>query len=180
METNRTRPRHRRRLVLTLAATAAALATGVGAAVAVPASAASSDAPSITSPAAHRTTTAVSAATAKATAAAAPYNKACGSGYTVIDSLPLSTLGTVYLTYNSANGNNCVVTVRTNPGSPVTMYAAIELSGAPGTQVSDYGDYTTYAGPVYIHAPNHCVDWAGQVDIEFNYQNQSHCASLTR
>ena len=33
---------------------------------------------------------------------------ACGGGYSVIDSAPLGTAGTVYLSYNASNGKNCV------------------------------------------------------------------------
>jgi len=104
--------------------------------------------------------------------AAAPYNGVCGSGYVVIDSLPL-TGGTIYLTYNSGNGYNCVVTVRSSPGTPLPMDAYVGLSG--NELNDDFGHYTTYAGPVYVHAPHQCIDWGGWIDNSFNHQPNSHC-----
>ena len=106
---------------------------------------------------------------------ATSYNGACGSGYGVIDSLPISTLGTVYLTYSGATGDNCVVTVRANPGTAMYMVAAIQLAGNSGSEVIDSGNYTTYAGPVYLHAPGSCIDWGGQIGTVYNQQFDSHC-----
>lgn len=106
---------------------------------------------------------------------ATAYNGACGSGYSVIDSLPISTLGTVYLTYNSRNGENCVVTVRANPGAATYMAAAIELAGNSSSAIVDDGYYTTYAGPVYLHAPGSCIDWEGQIGSAYTGEQNSHC-----
>ena len=106
---------------------------------------------------------------------AAAYNNACGSGYKVIDSLPISTLGTVFLTYNSSTGYNCIVTIRTNPGSAMPMEAGINLSGDGTTIRKDSGDYGTYAGPVYIKATGHCIDWWGWIGSYYNAKYNSHC-----
>lgn len=106
---------------------------------------------------------------------ATSYNGACGSGYSVIDSLPISTLGTVYLTYNSNKGENCVVTVRATPGTATYMAAAIELAGDSSSAVVDQGTYTTYAGPVYLHAPGSCIDWEGQIGSVYTGEEDSHC-----
>jgi len=103
----------------------------------------------------------------------ASYNGACGSGYTVIDSRPLSG-ATVFLTYNGSTGDNCVLTVRDSSGTAQLMNACIKLSTS-STWNCDQGDYTTYAGPRYVHAPGQCVDWFGY----FNGSNvtvlNSHC-----
>lgn len=118
-------------------------------------------------------------APAKAPGKASPatsYNGVCGSGYNVIDSLPISTLGTVYLTYNNSTGNNCVVTVRANPGAATYMAAAIELAGNSSSEVIDQGNYAAYAGPVYLHAPGSCIDWEGQVSSTYAGQVDSHCS----
>jgi hypothetical protein len=112
---------------------------------------------------------------ATGSATAATYNGACGSGYTVIDQLSLGTAGTVYLTYNSSTGKNCVVTVRTTPGTAIFMAAGIRLTGNPASEVDDTGNYTTYAGPVYLYAKGHCIDWAGQIGSVYNEQDNSHC-----
>jgi len=96
-------------------------------------------------------------------AQAAAYNGACGSGYAVIDKMSVggTGTGTAYLTYN--NGWNCVVTVTNTPGTRDWMTASVELSGAGHDWVDDEGYYTQYAGPVYVYAPNSCIDWGGTV-----------------
>ncbi|MEV4628116.1 hypothetical protein AB0J90_17720 [Micromonospora sp. NPDC049523] len=99
-----------------------------------------------------------------APAQAASYNGACGSGYSVIDSMGAGNgAGTIFLTYN--NGWNCVVTITNTPGVRDFMAASIERSG--GTWIDDEGNYTQYAGPVYVYAPNDCVDWGGIVGNKY-------------
>ncbi|WP_017573925.1 hypothetical protein, partial [Nocardiopsis halotolerans] len=91
-----------------------------------------------------------------APAFAASYNGACGSGYGVVNKIELpDNRGTTFLTYNNSNGYNCVVTVRTNPGATTLMEAFIRTSGSSSWK-KDRGDYTTYAGPVYLHAAGQC------------------------
>lgn len=95
-------------------------------------------------------------------AQAAAYNGACGAGYQVIDKLTVggTGTGTAYLTYN--NGWNCVVTVSNTPGQRDWMEASIELSDG-GDWITDAKYYTKYAGPVYVYAPNQCIDWGRTV-----------------
>ncbi|MEV6205784.1 spore-associated protein A [Kitasatospora sp. NPDC051914] len=115
--------------------------------------------------------------TAPGPAYAAGYNGACGAGYRVIDSLPLDATedgGTVYLTYNRTNGYNCVVTVRNTPGDPIWMSASIKPSGTEDYH-SEQNLFTTYAGPVYLHAPGRCIDWDGSIGYAYNWQLNSHC-----
>jgi hypothetical protein len=114
------------------------------------------------------------------TASAAGYNGACGSGYTVIDSMTVgyqNVQGTSYLTYNRNNGYNCVVTVA---GTSGTNYIVADLEVSGGTWVEDAGPYHSYAGPVYVYAADKCVDWGGftsadghayVVDLQWN----DHC-----
>lgn len=94
-------------------------------------------------------------------ASAATYNGVCGSGYTVIDHADIVD-GTVFLTYN--NGTNCVVTVRNESGQPRRMFASVSISGSSQIH-QDVGNYTTYAGPVYVYAPHQCIDWGGGMVI---------------
>ncbi|HJE60698.1 MAG TPA: spore-associated protein A [Nocardiopsis listeri] len=109
-------------------------------------------------------------------ASAATYNGACGSGYSVLGSDNVGQLGTVFLTYNDSTGQNCVVTIRNNPGQPVTwMNAGVRLSGDPGSAVEDPGHYTTYAGPVYLQAAGKCVDWSGTISNENGGAVDSFC-----
>ncbi|PDP89449.1 spore-associated protein A [Glycomyces fuscus] len=110
--------------------------------------------------------TGIAAAGLTATAApasAASYNGACGSGYGVVNKVEFpDNRGTTFLTYSSSTGQNCVVTVRTNPGGAAPMDAFIRVTGTSSWK-RDSGNYTTYAGPVYLHAAGQCVDWGGTI-----------------
>ncbi|MFJ9186840.1 spore-associated protein A [Streptomyces anulatus] len=121
--------------------------------------------------------TAQQATAAPKAAAAAKYNGACGGGYSVVNSAQIGTKGTVFLTYNSATGKNCVVTVRTTPGKAVHMTASLGFA-SPTTTVSDTGYYTTYAGPVYLDARGLCVTWRGEISGEVAGKNGTNCGSL--
>ncbi len=114
------------------------------------------------------------AAVTPGVAHAASYNGACGSGYGVIDAMSLPGLGTVYLTYSSGTGKNCVVTVRDNPGTSRAMAAKVSLSTS-STWIQDVGNYTTYSGPVYVSAKGKCVDWGGEISGVGSYEYNSHC-----
>ncbi|NYH51764.1 MULTISPECIES: spore-associated protein A [Nocardiopsis] len=109
-------------------------------------------------------------------ASAAAYNGACGSGYSVVNSAPVRfDLGTVYLTYNSSNGYNCVVTVRTDPGFDMPMSAGLRRSGDPDSYKSDTGEYGYYAGPVYVYASGSCVDWRGLIGNQATERYETNC-----
>ncbi|MFI6012233.1 spore-associated protein [Streptomyces sp. NPDC051243] len=115
-----------------------------------------------------------------APASAAPNTtaqKVCGSGYKTVNSAPVGSLGTVYLTYNAANGRNCVATIRNNPGTAMDMAAWLYI---PDTEEydEDYGRYTSYAGPTYVYGKGHCVDWGGQINNVYVQVTGSNCGSL--
>ncbi|MFD6951343.1 spore-associated protein A [Nocardiopsis sp. TSRI0078] len=94
----------------------------------------------------------------------APYNGACGSGYGVVNHAGIGSKGTVFVTYNNSTGYNCAVTVRANPGAAVEMVVSIKRTSDPASAAKmDSGYYTTYAGPVYLHAADQCVDWMGRI-----------------
>ncbi|RKS09156.1 hypothetical protein DFP74_4885 [Nocardiopsis sp. Huas11] len=97
-------------------------------------------------------------------AAAATYGGECGSGYKVVNEDNVGSKGTVYLTYNSSTGRNCVVTKRHSPGSAVVIEAGLSVSPA-GNHWAAYegGSFTSYAGPVYLNAAGKCVDWMGRI-----------------
>jgi hypothetical protein len=121
-------------------------------------------------------TTAALASPASAAPGTTP-QKVCGSGYQTVNSAPVGTLGTVYLTYNSANGRNCVTTIRNNPGTAVDMSTWIYI---PETEAADQdgGLYTSYAGPAYAYGKGHCVDWGGNIDNVYVQVSGSNCGSL--
>ncbi|MFF1422787.1 spore-associated protein A [Streptomyces sp. NPDC058280] len=96
--------------------------------------------------------------------AAAAYNGACGSGYSVVNSARVNGYAaTVYLTYNASTKKNCVVTIRDTSGAAKTMWAGIERTDDVLSYVVDMGEYTSYAGPVYLSAGGSCVTWRGGV-----------------
>ncbi|MFD4880342.1 spore-associated protein A [Streptomyces sp. NPDC058420] len=107
-----------------------------------------------------------SAATAtKATVkATATYNGACGTGYKVIDSTPVGNVGKVFLTWNESTGKNCAVTIRNAPGAKIYMGVELNIiTDHESTPVSDTGQYTSYAGPVYVNGRGYCTEWYGVI-----------------
>lgn len=117
----------------------------------------------------------MSAPAASAAATAAAYNGACGSGYAVVNSMPIGDKGMTYLTYNSSTGKNCAVTIRNTAGPATRIIVVLARSdGAGGAQVDD-GTYTTYAGPVYVSAAGSCVDWVGNLLGSSNSRLGTNC-----
>ncbi|GGW46282.1 spore-associated protein [Streptomyces griseoloalbus] len=123
----------------------------------------------------------VGAMTALAAPASAAPNttpqKVCGSSYKTVNSASVASLGTVYLTYNSANGRNCVTTIRNTPGTAMDMSAWVYV---PDTEKGDQdgGQYTSYAGPTYVYGKGHCVDWGGSIDNVYVQVYGSNCGAL--
>lgn len=108
-----------------------------------------------------------------APAAAAPYSGVCGDGYGVVNEADIAG-GTIYLTYNNSNGRNCVVVMRSSPGAAMNMDAVLKTSAGTSWQ-TDPGNWTTYAGPVYLEAAGRCVDWGGVVGEEWVLRNGTNC-----
>ncbi|MEU6293502.1 spore-associated protein [Streptomyces sp. NPDC046988] len=127
-------------------------------------------------------TLALGTATALAAPASAAANttpeKVCGSGYKTVNSAAVGSRGTVYLTYNAANGRNCVATIRSTPGTATDMSAWVYV---PDTEAydEDYGKYTSYAGPTYVYGKGHCVDWGGSIGNVSVQITGSNCAART-
>ncbi|WP_443079234.1 spore-associated protein [Streptomyces sp. NBC_01498] len=119
-------------------------------------------------------------ATIGATAHAAPNvtpQGVCGSAYKTVNSAPIGSLGTVYLTYNSSNGKNCVVTIRSAPGTVKAMSTYIYVPDT-GEWGEDYGNYTSYAGPGRVYGKGHCVSWGGHIANVYVQVENSNCAAL--
>ncbi|WP_460302826.1 spore-associated protein A [Actinocorallia aurea] len=108
-------------------------------------------------------------------ASAALYGGQCGSGYNVVgvNDFP-DARGTIYLTYNASTGKNCVVTIREVPGAAAPMDAYLRRSGTT-TWVDDPGNWTTYAGPVYVSAAGSCVDWGGTIGTQSRTRYGTNC-----
>ncbi|GAA2253033.1 MULTISPECIES: spore-associated protein [Kitasatospora] len=102
---------------------------------------------------------------ATADAAIAHYTpqSVCGSSYGTRASfnLPGGT-STVYLTYSGSTGKNCVVTIKNSRvGTPTLTGAYITYGDGSGRQ-QDAGNYSSYAGPVYLYAPGQCIYFGGE------------------
>jgi len=100
---------------------------------------------------------------------------ACGGGYSVIDSNPLGTAGTVYLSYNAANGKNCVSTMKSaSTGTGTATSAYLEVKGS--ARVTDSGSFSYFAGPVSAAAADKCVKWGGTAGgVSYNSEFE-HCS----
>ncbi|ULR48102.1 spore-associated protein [Streptomyces deccanensis] len=124
---------------------------------------------------------AVGASTAFATAASAAPNVTpqgvCGKAYKTVNSAPVGSLGTVYLTYNASNGENCVATIRKNPGTLKPMSTWVYIP-ATDEYAGDADDYSSYAGPAYVYGRNFCVNWGGSIDNVYVSVENSNCGSL--
>jgi serine/threonine-protein kinase len=124
------------------------------------------------------TTTSAAATGSSSSAASGTPNKytaaeACGSGFSVIDSHPI-TGATIYLLYNSSTKYNCVATLATTVYGKVPMSATLAVEG--GASGSDSGNYTYYAGPVKESAPSECVKWGGSYNGGASWTSAwSHC-----
>lgn len=108
-----------------------------------------------------------------APATAASYGGQCGSGYGVVNEAAVSG-GTVYLAYNSSNGRNCVVVVRSSAGGALNMDAALKRADSTSWE-TDPGDWTEYAGPVYLDAAGQCVDWGGAIGDAWVVRTGTNC-----
>ncbi|MFJ4840236.1 spore-associated protein [Streptomyces sp. NPDC088746] len=113
------------------------------------------------------------------TASAAPNvtpQGVCGKAYKTVNSVPVGSLGTVYLTYNSTNGQNCVATIRANPGTAKPMSAYIYVP-ATDEWAGDDGSFTSYAGPGYVYGKGYCVSWGGSIANVYVSVENSNCAA---
>ncbi|WP_431914109.1 M23 family metallopeptidase [Nonomuraea jabiensis] len=100
----------------------------------------------------------------------------CGTGYKVIDSAALGSSGTVYLTFNAANGNNCVATIKkASLGKATATTAYLEVAGK--TRATDTGSFEYYAGPVRAAAADKCVKWGGKAGSSTYNSPSEHCGS---
>ncbi|MGW3994136.1 sialidase family protein [Amycolatopsis sp. NPDC004772] len=103
---------------------------------------------------------------------------ACGGGYSVIDSAPLGTggaAGTVYLSYNAANGQNCVSTMKNaSAGTATATSAYLEVKGS--ARQTDSGSFSWFAGPVKAAAADKCVKWGGSAGGQAYESEFEHCS----
>ncbi|MFJ2559269.1 MULTISPECIES: hypothetical protein [unclassified Streptomyces] len=95
---------------------------------------------------------------------------------TKIDTLEFNT-GYTYLYYSSATGKNCAYTIpKSGTGTRQFMYVGL-FRESDGAGVWDDGDYTQYAGPVYLDARGTCVLVNGQVGSWAGNSGWGHCGA---
>ncbi|WP_411145974.1 hypothetical protein [Streptomyces sp. x-80] len=92
-----------------------------------------------------------------------------------MDSLTLGNEGTVFLTYQKSSGNNCVVSIRNGTSGPIPMAALSRRSADSSTWISDEGDFTTCAGPVWVWAKGACMNWGGVINGGYGHREDDHC-----
>ncbi|MFC9894555.1 hypothetical protein ACFVMC_12765 [Nocardia sp. NPDC127579] len=114
-----------------------------------------------------------------APASAAPPQAVCGIDYKTVSSMRIGSSGTVYLTYNSSNGNNCVATIRDSTGSTVDMSVRIEVPDT-GSSAEDFGRFTSHTGPAYVYGRGHCVNWGGSIGTKYVQIYNSNCGRQER
>lgn len=88
----------------------------------------------------------------------------CGSRYTtVVDQFAVPGGGGVTtLLYNPSNGYNCAVTIKTSNIGTATKTGVYLSSSSTSMGQVDAGNYSSFAGPVYLYAPNTCVWFGGE------------------
>jgi hypothetical protein len=100
------------------------------------------------------------AALAPGTAQAADYNGKCGTGFSA-GSVRQITGGSVYLARKGDVA--CAITIRNSPGAYKSMSVWVRASYATNW-VSQPGNFTTYAGPIYSSTYFGCADYGGRIE----------------
>ncbi|MEK2495024.1 spore-associated protein [Kitasatospora purpeofusca] len=101
-------------------------------------------------------------ATADAAVTAYTPQTACGASYVTKDSFDLpGGTSTVYLTYSSATGKNCVATIKNSKvGTPTLTGAYLTFGDGSGRQ-EEYRSLSYYA-TAYLYAPGQCIYYGGR------------------
>ena len=107
------------------------------------------------------------------TAAPASAAGECGSGYTHVDSYAIGSAGTLELYYNSGSGKNCAIARDSSPGNGYKA-VYIGLADKPWAD-TDTGNFTYYAGPVYVSAAGRCIDLRGDIGSTVTVKQSVHC-----
>ncbi|NBE93062.1 hypothetical protein FE391_07660 [Nonomuraea sp. KC401] len=125
------------------------------------------------------------AASATMAMGAAPAGAAgpCGSSYNRVGVYAInhkvdgSRTGTLEVYYSSSTGKNCALTYGYGKYANTKSWKGVAISRGDGSgNDSDAGEFTHYAGPVYVSAPNQCIDVQGTVpDWNTRKLNNVHC-----
>ncbi|MGW1496419.1 hypothetical protein [Streptomyces sp. NPDC002402] len=132
-------------------------------------------------------------ATTSTTASATTRANYCGSSYTFLKSWPITalswtsdagrTVGYIDIYWSRSAGKNCAI-ARPNNGiyNPNHIQVSIRRTGTGWSGMDGLNqNYRKYAGPVYVSAPNSCIDFEGGFDYGlsghtgFSKYYRKHC-----
>jgi hypothetical protein len=100
----------------------------------------------------------------------------CGSRYTEYLGDLSITGGDVYLYYNASNGYYCAVNIKSSHVGTATLTGVFLSKTSTSRQIEDVGNYSSFAGPVYLYAPNTCVWAGGETSTSGGWQEDLGCA----
>ncbi|WP_326700056.1 hypothetical protein OG909_23835 [Streptomyces sp. NBC_01754] len=121
------------------------------------------------------------------TADAATASTACGSGYSRVGHYPITSSmaqaknpgGYLDIYYSSSTGKNCGVAYPTSTHQGKTSMLEVDMrKSGNSTWTGDSGNFTYYAGPVYVSARGACIDALGFVTDGYDYRGGfygKHC-----
>jgi hypothetical protein len=95
-----------------------------------------------------------------------PYSASalCGSGYGVVASHAIEGQLYIYLLYNNSTGKNCAVALKQrNLGVKDSTDVFILPQNESQRPAEQSGNFTSYAGPIYLTAPGECVEYGGSI-----------------
>ena len=96
----------------------------------------------------------------------------CGSGYGRLATHDLPH-AVIYLDYNGST--DCVVTIKTALVGTPSLVEAFVYRQSDAAGGDDTGNYSYYAGPERVYAPQTCIDWGGSDDTTYWESGWSHC-----
>ncbi|WP_159040946.1 hypothetical protein [Streptomyces sp. FxanaA7] len=121
------------------------------------------------------------------TAEAATHSTACGSSYSRVGHYSLTSSfaqaanpgGYLDIYYSSSTGKNCAVVYPSSAHQGKTSNLEVDIRKSGNTTwIGQGGDFTYYAGPVYVSAPGACIDALGIIEDGYQYRGGfygKHC-----
>ncbi|TDD23412.1 hypothetical protein [Nonomuraea diastatica] len=110
----------------------------------------------------------------------------CGSGYKLVGTYNISKdgqkFGVLEVRWNAGTGKNCALAYGSGSNYGRADYKAVRIRSSDKTSWADtdWGNFSKYAGPVYVAAKNKCIDVSAHVEGRsgkkgFVYKRDVHC-----
>lgn len=78
----------------------------------------------------------------------------------------------------AANGEqNCAVTARNEPGASKNMGVGLQLSNGNEEMQYEEGEFSEFAGPIYLPAEGKCINWGGFIEDSVYDETDVHCGA---